>query len=59
MKAKIFGVLLYLVLGIYCSWSSYDLVLNKYYVEATIIGLLSGLWFVLAILKIIEMRKKE
>ena len=59
MKAKIFGVLLYLALGIYCSWSSYDLALNKYYIEATIIGILSGLWFVLAIFKIIEMRIKN
>lgn len=59
MKAKIFGVLLYLALGVYCSWSSYSLALNKYYMEATIIGLLSGLWFVLAILKLIEKRTKK
>lgn len=59
MKAKIFGVLLYLALGIYCSWSSYSLALNKDYIEATIIGLLSGLWFGLAIFKIIEKRTKN
>ena len=52
MKSRVFGALLYFSLGIYFSWSAYNLLLNKYYIEATIIGFSSVMWFLLTIHKI-------